>query len=196
MSTKRTIGFDLDDVLLNFFEALQIFHNNKYDTNYRREHITSYYIDELWGCEPDEATQRILEFYQSEAHQNAVPVEGSIEAVKKLSSTNELIIITSKPEDLRELTKRWLDEYFPNIFDDIYFTNHFAGSGEKRPKGEMCKQCGVDVFIDDALVHARSVAEIGIPVLLFDTPWNQEKISPPITRVHSWEEAVAILEEK
>lgn len=39
----------------------------------------------------------------------------------------------------------------------------------------------------------EDVANCGIPVLLFDAPWNQGEMKPPITRVHSWDEIVEIL---
>lgn len=42
-------------------------------------------------------------------------------------------------------------------------------------------------LIDDSPVYAMQVASIGIPVLLYDTPWNQGIESPGITRVFSWE---------
>lgn len=188
MTTQRTIGFDLDDILLDFNGALRVFHNAKYDTTYEREHITTYDFCELWQCEPEEMIRRVLEFYASKEHQGAVPVEGSVEAIKKLSQYHKLIIITSKPDELRVATMQWLDQHFPHMFDEVHFTNHYVGNGRKRPKGEVCKQYGVEIFIDDALIHAESVANTGIPVLLFDTPWNQGELSPLITRVYSWEE--------
>ena len=186
------IGFDLDDVILDFHGALHPYYNRRFDTNFIKEHFTNWHVHEVWGCTKEEAERRILDFYQSPEHWQAQPIAGAVEAIKDLKKSHNLHIVTSKPEDLREKTLEWLEKYFPETFSKIHFANHL-GNGQRRSKGEIVKEHGIAVFVEDSLKNAEDVSNHGIPVLLFDSPWNQAEVKPPITRVHSWDEVVQIL---
>ena len=50
------------------------------------------------------------------------------------------------------------------------------------------RSCGLDAFCEDDEVIARTLAEAGIRVFLFDHPWNREAQHPLITRVSGWSE--------
>jgi uncharacterized HAD superfamily protein len=50
----KVIGIDLDDVLLNFNDAFLDFHNSTYSTSNKREDITSFYLEEIWGISKEE----------------------------------------------------------------------------------------------------------------------------------------------
>ncbi len=195
MSSKKSkiIGFDLDDVLLNFNDNLYLYHNNVYGTNYKRKYITSHNLSLIWQCTQKEATKKLDDFYYSQPHFDALPVEGAVEGVKALDKNHRLFIVTSRPKEIREMTLRWLDLHFPNMFNDVYFINHFQGTGKKRTKGEICRELGVQVFVDDVLEYAQTISDAGIPVLLYDTPWNQGETGSLMTRVYSWPEIVSKL---
>ncbi len=191
---KKRYGFDLDDVILNFMESFREFHNENYGTEHAFEEYTDFYLENILGCSKEEIVKRVDIFYNSHEHKNAEPIHGAIEVLKKLSEKYELIIITAKPEELREQTIFWLNTHLPNIFSDIVFTNHFQGEGLKRNKGDVCLELGIEAFVDDAIHNAESVASVGIPVLLLDTPWNKKfKETELIKRVQNWEEIEQIL---
>jgi len=189
-SKLKVLGFDLDDVLLNFNDALCIYHNSMFGTTYGRSDVTVNEIEKIWGCTPEEATKRIVSFYESPGHLNAEPVQGSIIGIEKLRLNNDLYIITSKPENLRQITIDWLEKYFPNTFKEIYFTSKVRGDKNKRSKGEICKEIGIELFIDDSIENANSIVSTGIPVLIYDTPWNQGELNANIRIVYSWEEII------
>ena len=187
------IGFDLDNVLLNFSEALHAHHNATYGTKYERKHVTSIELSKIWNCTIEEALRRISDFYLSSEHWNATPVDGAVENIKKLKQYHNLHVITAKPEKLKGKTLEWLDKHFPRMFDGIHFTNQYHGNGLKRTKGKVCKELGIELFVDDCLENVNDVVSSGIPALLFDAPWNQGEVKPPITRVYSWDEIVDFL---
>ena len=186
------IGFDLDDVILDFHGVLHPYHNQRFGTNFQKEHFTSWHVHEVWGCSKEDAADRILEFYESPEHWEAQPMEGAVEGVKNLKQFHDLHIITAKPEDLKERTLEWLDKHFPSVFSGVHFANHL-GNGPRRSKGEITNELGIEIFVEDSLKNAEDVSSHGIPVLLFDSPWNQAEVEPPITRVRSWDEIVEIL---
>src|SRR3989344_5936119 len=154
-----TIGFDLDDVLLNFNHAPSLYHNTTYGTKYERKHVTSIELSKIWNCTIEEALRRISDFYLSSEHWNATSVDGAVENIKKLKQYHNLHVITAKPEKLKGKTLEWLDKH----------------------------------FVDDCLENVNDVVSSGIPALLFDAPWNQGEVKPPITRVYSWDEIVDFL---
>jgi len=217
---RKLIGIDLDDVLLDFNTALCEWHNLKYGTSYTRADIFSFDLKDVWKCPQEETNKRIVEFYNSEFHPKALPVPGTVEAIKKLKQNNDraeserlsdskgvlssvganvevlrpvgrmydLVIITSKPEYLREQTEIWLQKYFPNSFKSVHFTNSFHRNGSKRAKADVCDKLGVSVYIEDSIENAKAVVAPNREVLLFDTPWNQDVTPPGTIRVSSWEE--------
>lgn len=196
MGKKKIIGIDLDDVLLDFNTAICSYHNERYTPTYSRDSIRSFYLEDTWQCTREEAHRRILEFYETPEHRKALPVFGAKEALEELSQSYRFLVVTAKPQYLETMTREWCQTYFPNVFQEICFTNLFGGkeSHIKRSKGEVCQELGIDTFIEDAPHHALDAAQTGIPVLLYDAPWNQGmKWHPNITRVYSWEEIAAKL---
>ena len=188
----RVIGLDLDDVLAGFNETLSQYHNKHYGTKYRREDIRSFSLEETWNVTSEVAIQRLWAFLESPELTNTLPISGSVSGVHTLKQHSSLQLVTARPESLKDKTFEWLERYFPKVFNEIHFVNHF-GDGKRRGKGEVCKELGVEIFVDDSMANAVDIASVRIPVLLFDTPWNQGSVNEPIKRVHSWEEIVKVL---
>jgi uncharacterized HAD superfamily protein len=184
---RPIIGIDLDDVLLDFFSILLLYYNKYYGTEYEIKDISSYDLSILWQCEPDEAIRRVFEFYHTKEHLNAMPIAGSLDSLQILSKNFDLVVVTSKPESISSITYHWIDEHFPNIFKQVYFTNHYAKK-DKKLKVDICKKLDVKVFIEDGLHNAISIVTAGIPVILLDRPWNQGDLPSNIIRLKNWED--------
>jgi uncharacterized HAD superfamily protein len=189
------IGLDFDDVLLDFHKAFYDYHNPLYGTNLCREQMTTYHIEDILGIPRSELEERIVNFYHSDHHDNADPVPGAYEAVRKLCTNNHCVIITSRPDHIKERTLSWLERHFGGLFKHVYFTNQFVGrDGVKKTKSEACTELGVEVFVDDNHAYAVDVANGGKKALLFDAPWNRlADPHPNITRVHSWDHILEVL---
>ncbi|MEO5646467.1 MAG: hypothetical protein ABIO57_01700 [Candidatus Paceibacterota bacterium] len=184
------IGFDFDDVLFDFMPTLNRWHNQTYNTAHTIEEYITFELHEVWGCLPHEAVGRVSAFYQSDECNNALPLRDAKEALTILKEKYKLVIITARPESMEKVVQEWLAQHCGGIFDEVIFTNHYFDTALKRTKSSVCVELGVKVFIDDALHNAEDVAAAGIPVLLFDTPWNRTDVSPLITRVSSWREVL------
>jgi uncharacterized protein len=188
-SPTRVLGVDLDDVVIDFNSAFCEWHNRYYGTSYKRKDIVSYGLENICKCTPDEVHQRVFDFYHTDEHRTAPPVQGAIEGLHELKKKNVLIAATSRPEVVRNLTLEWLHEQSLEVFDSLHFLGHYHGPVERKiSKAKICEEVGAELFIEDSLAHATSIARTGVPVLLFDTPWNQGFVSALITRVFSWEE--------
>lgn len=196
MKKKRglVIGVDMDDVIFDFNDSLHAYHNAKYGTSVKRQDVVTYDLEDVWKCTPEEAARRVLEFYGTPEHDQAGLINGAAEAIVELSKTHELHIITSRGEQIRELTLRWVDEKFPGRFKSVQLTNHYFGVPEKkRSKAEVCEELGVDFMIEDSMSQAKEISGTGRTVFLLDTPWNQGELPKNVVRVHSWAEIVDTL---
>lgn len=191
---KRKIGIDFDDVIFDFNRSYVEHHNKVYGTDMTRDRITDYMMEKVWNIPIEEIMPRIDKFCFSDDHFEVLPVEGSVKAIKELSKNNELIIITSRPDSKKDITLKWLEKNFNGFIGEVCFTNSFGGDvNKKRKKSSVCKELGIDIFIEDAPIYAKDVSDSGIPVLLIDAPWNKNVSGDLIKRVHSWDEIYSLL---
>lgn len=186
------IGFDLDDVLLATNDAMLKWHNRVYGTSYTRKDIVTWDLTKVWLCTFDEMLSRIHEYYASPEHDETLAFKGAIEGIEILGEEKEYHIITSRPGEMHGKTMVLIQKYFPPLVESVHFTSQVvAGSKHSKKKENVCLELGVQVYIEDNLDYAINVAAVGIPVLLFDTPWNQTADLPKnVTRVYSWEDIV------
>jgi uncharacterized HAD superfamily protein len=188
MKKKSVLGFDFDDVLMDFYSSFCDFHNQEYGTSLAKKDVYTFYIEDILKCNTDEAMKRVWDFYHSSIHDNADPIKDALETIKYLSQKHDLHIITARPDSVRKVTKLWLDKHFPETFKEIHFTNHFFGKEEKTTKAQICRRLGIEVFVDDVPHHAEDVANVAKQVLLFNAPWNEKHtiLKTNIQRVNSW----------
>jgi hypothetical protein len=117
-------------------------------------------------------------FESSYFREQLSPIPRAYENLVKLKDSYELHIVTARQHAVEDLTRAWINRYYPNIFADIHFGNHYSRSGKSRSKAQMCKEIGAVMLIDDSLSYATQVSREGIQVLLFgDYAWNQVKAS-------------------
>lgn len=183
------IAIDIDDVLADFLPTLLLFYNKRHGANYEKNHFTSYHLWETWGGTREEAIDKVFEFYDTEEFKHTPVITGAQQVVNKLKQQHELVIVTARPEAIREKTESWITTHFPNTFSSVHIANRFSKSGPQTTKAELCEKYGADMLIDDSLDYALECVAPHRKILLFNNPWNQhEELPIGITRVHSWEE--------
>jgi uncharacterized HAD superfamily protein len=188
-----TIGLDLDDVLLDFNAGLCEFYNANYGTSYKREDFTEFALEKIWNVSTEEVKQRIGEYYADDSHWNTTPMPGAVSAVQKLRSLNhKLVIVTAKPDTLREKTHEWLLKHFGEVFQSVHFVGHLHlnNDGKKKTKREVCDELGVHVFVEDSMDNAINIVSADRPVFLIDSPWNKGPLPENVKRVKGWEEII------
>ncbi len=186
------IGIDIDNVLSMLSNTLLAWHNRVYNTNFKEEDHNTFDLWEIWKCTKEEALSRIVNFFDSPEFKSTKPVLGAINAVQNLTEDHELHVITSRIDKVKDETTFWLNKHFSNSFHKIHFTGEMLGKNAiKKTKGDICKELGITLMIEDALHYAQEIAGKGVKVLLFDWPWNQTDTLPSnIVRVKSWKEIV------
>lgn len=187
------IGIDLDDVLCDFATAFVAYHNDVYGTTLTKGDVWSYKFWDVLHISREEMIKRFYDFQQSPKMIHVPPIQGAKRAVDSLRENNyDLHIITARDAQFSDITNHWLSRYFPGIFSDIHFANHQSTVLKARSKGDICKEIGVSLMIDDSFDNAVSchgVCDRG--VLLFDAPWNVGKSLPEgMRRVFSWDDVL------
>jgi len=188
----RKIGIDLDDVLADFHTGIMNYHNKVYGTSLKEKDFTTYLFNRIWGGSLQEAIQKVNDFHHSNYSEEISPISNSVESVNSLSKENELFVITSRPEFMKEKTEKWIKKFFGNSFSGIFFSsNHYSKAGGK-PKSQICKELEVSLLIDDSLDYINQCPTIGIRGILFgDYPWNQNGNLPEnVVRVKNWKEVL------
>jgi len=197
--SKPVIALDVDDVLVDTATHLLGSYNKAYGTKLTRSH---YYTrdTEAHGVEHyDEAARRFEKYMRSPAYTDVLPLPEAVRAVKHLSQYYEFVGVTSRPEYVAEATGKWLEEHFGVV--KVVFTSFIMGGSDHQgivlSKAEVCQDINAKYMIDDHLHHALSAADIGVEVLLLDQIWNQTDHLPErVTRVKSWQEIEAYLDER
>ena len=105
--------------------------------------------------------------------------EFASEVIEKLKNDgNDIHLITArnpKKEQDESWTTDWLKE------NDIYY-DKLAFTDEKL---EYCKENNIDLMIEDTVKNIVAISKT-IPVICFDTRYNQECEGDNITRCYSW----------
>jgi len=185
------IFIDLDEVLCNFIEKFLLFHNRIKNTNFKFEQVKEYHMNKLWGVSREEIVKELKEYYDSKEFENLSIIPGAKKAIDILSKNNELIIITARPNFLKEKTEIWINKNFPNKFSTIYLTNEGTHNEPTEKKVDLCLKLGIKLVIEDSLENAIDCAKAGMKVFLLNKPWNQcENLPENINRVYSWEEII------
>lgn len=187
------IGIDIDDTLAAFNYQFLNFINRRDGTNFQFKDITDYNYNKAFGTTGDRMYTSVFDFYKSPEFLEIIPVEGSQEAIKILKKDHELFVITSRNEDLSEITDNWLKNFYGDSFKHIVHANTYTQNKAHKTvtKGEIGSLLKLDLMVEDALHHVFDLAEHDINSILLDKPWNQvSELLPRIKRVPNWPSAV------
>lgn len=64
---------------------------------------------------------------------------GAYEALTRLSSNCDLVVVTSRQHVIQDVTLEWIDRHYAGLFQEVYFGNHFALAGTSRKKSDICR---------------------------------------------------------
>lgn len=187
---KQVIAVDIDDVLTDTVRNFIDFSNNRWNTNLSLDDYDENW-SHMWQVDHEEWDRRSREYHNSKVIIDLSHDPASLNVLKKLKNDFDLIVVTSRNNSLKNDTITWVNNNYPDIFRDIYFTGFFNTidrNSAVHTKGNFCKQLNVDYIIDDQVKHCLSSIECGIKALLFgDYKWNQIDGSPDgLCRVNDW----------
>lgn len=180
---KQIIAVDIDDVLGSTNDAIRVFINDYFGLNHTPEDYNieadyEKYWETVWGVDDDEGTKRWRAFLDNGGIENLERHPEVLDVLLKLKNKYDLVIVTARRDEFAAVTKKWLQQHFPDVFQDAHFVPVFRGENRKT-KAMVCIEIGADYLIDDNYEHCVLAAEAGLTALLFgDFGWNRNKPLP------------------
>ncbi|MFT9488076.1 5' nucleotidase, NT5C type [Tepidibacillus decaturensis] len=175
-----TLGIDIDGTVTDPYTFIP--HLNQYfNKNFLYNEITTYDLTKLYNIDEEEYLNW-YSHYGADIYQTAPLAKDAKKTLSYLKQSYRLIYISAREEEYRLPTMKWFESQgLP--FDRVVLT----GSPNKI---QQAIEYEIDLFLEDHYVASCQMAqELNIPILLFDTPYNQGPLPEQVTRVYSWQEA-------
>lgn len=189
---KTTISVDVDGVLaIDFCRSVDAL-NERFGTKIRPDEIDDYRMERVWerhGCDHDAVAKHMHELWSDPEWllgcSLMLPMVRTMRRLAGLSSDPQgPIILTAREPELREVTKRWLDEHGLPYAKIVHTHN----------KADWCRSNKVRYHIDDAPHHAVACQQAGIGVFLVDWPYNRSVAATGLNGVWRVENPIVIPE--
>lgn len=167
------IGIDIDDTVMNTFDVIEEaarYFDKYFLENKGYQDITKYDFHERFYWTSEEKKAFFNYFRKNKLYLKAKPKGDALYYLEKLYNEGyEIYFLTRRKKDekldILSITKNDL------ISKGFKFTDCYIGLSKK---GEACKNLGIDVFIDDAVIQIEDVNNYGIKAILIDNWYNKE----------------------
>ncbi|CCY88499.1 putative uncharacterized protein [Mycoplasma sp. CAG:956] len=167
------IGIDIDDTVMNTFDIIEEaarYFDKYFLENKGYQDITKYDFHERFYWTSEEKKAFFNYFRKNKLYLKAKPKGDALYYLEKLYNEGyEIYFLTRRKKDekldILSITKNDL------ISKGFKFTDCYIGLSKK---GEACKNLGIDVFIDDAVIQIEDVNNYGIKTILIDNWYNKE----------------------
>ena len=159
------IAFDLDDVLTSFNLIWHKWHNKHYGSHVKFKDINSYYISQVFNITQKESNDRIFEFYRTKECADLPVEKGAKKVLEELKKRgHELYIITSRADEIEDMTRTWIDKNLPGVFKEIiedapHFVEEVANQGIKVAYVEKSWNKNIN-FKNDNIIRVKKLSEI------------------------------------
>ena len=171
--SKPIIAIDIDDVTADSTESLRQLVNERWQVNLSKDDykIPGTYRDyyaEVWARHglADKIDYADLE-EEMAVDQSHVPVmRGAEDAIHALSKVFHVIFITARDVSWESATRVWFKDKFAHDDIELYFSEGMSNIGAMT-KGQLCKQFGAELLIDDNPSHCLSAINEGVKTILF-----------------------------
>lgn len=177
----RIVGFDIDGVLTDEFASGE---------NVWQREIEAYFPG-IELLEPDfsfsvayglasNSVDEFMEACAARIFSEVKPQKGCRQVVDALATEGFTVhLVTARDECHADTTKKWLEKHQLR-YDGLWFEEN---------KGALCRELGIEVFVDDHWENCLDIAGQGIASLLMSAPHNLSCPSRPgVYRVENWHE--------
>lgn len=108
---------------------------------------------------------------------------GASFAIKQLQKFHKVILITSRYQSLKTVTRTWVSEHIGKDIE-IYFAKN--NHNDQKTKGEICIEHGASLLIDDNIGHCLDAMNHGIDAILFGEYGWQHAAPASLLRCPDW----------
>ncbi|MFZ3588171.1 hypothetical protein ACOI1C_02605 [Bacillus sp. DJP31] len=178
---KRKLGIDIDGTITcptSFIPYL----NKSFQLNLTLSDLTVYDLSAIIGISNDEFSKWMKENELLIYKDAKVVDEHVMDVLSNWAKVHDLSFISARHNDHFDITEEWF------LNNQVPF-HHIELIG-KHDKLEAVKRHEIEVFFEDKHDNACDISvECDIPVILFNTPYNQDPVPLKVVRVNNWQEA-------
>ena len=180
---RLIIGIDIDGVIVDFGNVILPTLSKICARPVLYQDLCSWDLGQALNIDERTMANTWEQILDSDLLRYAPPIKGAIEGLSVLSK-HEIWLVTSRSKSMQHLTLSWLQDNEVS-YDHLVFER----LGKKRSVGPT-----FDVFLEDFIEEAYTIAEAGIFTMLFDQPWNKTSILPKnCQRVYDWNAILKII---
>lgn len=183
------IAVDLDDVLTDSAQRFIDFSNKTWGYDLRIDDYTEDWAG-MWGVAPHVGERMSKQWHDSPDYHAPQADPKARQILEKLGRQHRLAIVTSRRNWAIEGTRAWVEEHFPDVFEDVHFAGVWDGPMRDKvnaTKAAALKRIGARVLIDDQPKHCVAAREVGAYAILYgDYHWNQQTADTRIQRCKDW----------
>ncbi|MED1468264.1 hypothetical protein [Bacillus salipaludis] len=177
---KKKFGIDIDGTVTSP-SALLPFINKDFGLNLHLSDINQYDLTPFVNV-PEEEFSKWFSENEPKIYEESPLSDGADDILNMWKDQHQLYFISARGPHLLENTKNW--------FRKKGLTYHNIDLIGSHDKVETVKKHRVDIFFEDKHDNAVMIhEECHIPVILFNTPYNQDPIPSGVVRVNNWFEA-------
>lgn len=176
----KRFGIDIDGTVTSP-DSLLPFINKAFNLNILYENVNQYELTPFVNVDEKEFAHWFTE-NEPIIYKGSPPADDAIDVLNKWKHDHELFFISARGSHLLDVTEQW-------FFQHGLTFHHIELIGSHN-KVETAKKHKVDLFFEDKHDNAVMIhEECQIPVILFDTPYNQDPVPKGVIRVRNWQEA-------
>ncbi|MEA3378332.1 MAG: hypothetical protein U9Q69_01710 [Nanoarchaeota archaeon] len=184
------LGLDIDDVCLKTRESILDYLNFRFKLNIQLKSWNKTFLADAFKLPKEPIKRFFQEYKESDFFHNLEPLPFFREIANTMP--HDKYFITMREKDLQEETEEQFERLLISFDSEKLF---LVGEGtetalrepiRKKRKAMLAKELGLDLFIEDDAEIALELANQGIPVLLFNYPWNQNTNAKGVIRIGDW----------
>jgi len=173
-------GIDIDGTVTSPTSLIP-FINKAFNLNILYEDVNQYELTPFVNV-PEEEFAKWFTENEPKIYEGSPPAKGAIEVLNKWKHKHELFFISARGPHLLDITEEWFFQHG--------LTFHHIELIGSHDKVETAKKHNIDIFFEDKHDNAVMIhEECRIPVILFDTPYNQDPLPEGVIRAKNWREA-------
>lgn len=188
--SKPLIAVDIDDVLTYSAISMVEFGNREFGLNRTLDDFSED-TAALWELSRDDIEHHMVRYLTSGHLEKLDVIPEARAALEQLKKQFRLVALTSRRDILQDLTKTYLDTYYPDIFDAVYHAGIYGKGHEQAhllTKADRLKEIGAEYLIDDQPKHCIGATTVNVKAVLFGNyGWNRgEELPKGIVRCATW----------
>jgi uncharacterized HAD superfamily protein len=156
---KNFIGIDIDNVLSDSDYVIRKLIEQEFGIKSKRKQITRWNYHESLPITLDQE-KKVFELFHNRYCLLAPTIPYAAKSLRIISETYSIWLITCRPIETISLTKQWLSKH-KIVYDNLVYSCNKSDYFEK-----------FEFMIEDNGEIAIAFADNGVPVILFNNPWN------------------------